>query len=230
MGIPQGFCSFHPCYLSQFLGRWSRQCSPLLVHRPPNLPLLYNHLSGLCAIPSRYHMPPQAHRNESSQSRNATNSWSPCQRIVTALQVFRYRLMSAVGRFVGNWLRDTFRFAGLDGYMSSFLFGWLCFCPSLFFFFLPFVIFLIPFFTLLILVSFIFTAVFGIITTSTICPGGSHVPSFYAPSTKSDGWSRMAVFALFGVIFGGLHCTTNIPPTLNRPFGDPHYWPLPQSL
>src|SRR6266542_1557879 len=24
--------------------------------------------------------------------------------------------------------------------------------------------------------------------------------------TKSDHWSRMVVFALFGVIFGGLHC------------------------
>ena len=56
------------------------------------------------------------------------------------------------------------------------------------------------------LVSFIFTAIFGIITTSSITSGATNVPPFYAPLTKSDRYSRMIVFAVFGVIFGGLHC------------------------
>src|SRR6266542_6791218 len=94
--------------------------------------------------------------------------------------------------FGGDWL--------------PFLFGWFILLPSLFGLLLLFTLFLTPFVTLLFLVSFIFTAVFGIVTTSTIRPGASHVPSFYAPITKSDRWSRMVVFALFGVIFGGLHC------------------------
>ena len=42
--------------------------------------------------------------------------------------------------------------------------------------------------------------------SSTVTPNSLHVPSFYAPTTKSDKYSRMVVFALFGVIFGGLHC------------------------
>src|SRR6266542_610989 len=94
--------------------------------------------------------------------------------------------------FGGDWL--------------PFLFGWFVLLPLLFVFFLLFTIFLTPFITLLFLVTFIFTAVFGIVTTSTIRPGASHAPSFYAPVTKSDRWSRMVAFALFGVIFGGLHC------------------------
>ena len=101
------------------------------------------------------------------------------------------------------WLEEIF---DGDGDNLPFLFGWFVLLPSLFFLLFLFVVFLIPFVTLLLLVSFIFTAVFGIVTTSTIHPGASHVPSFYAPVTKSDRWSRMAVFALFGVIFGGLHC------------------------
>jgi len=90
--------------------------------------------------------------------------------------------------------------------LFSFPFGWFILLPSLFVLLLLFTIFLTPFVALLFLLSFIFTAVFGIVTTSTFRPGASHVPSFYAPITKSDRWSRMVVFALFGVIFGGLHC------------------------
>ena len=119
-------------------------------------------------------------------------------RIVTSLQRLRYSLGSAVGRFVGRWLKKIFS----SGDFISALFGWFILLPSLFLLLLIF----IPFLTLLFVVSFIFTAVFGIITTSTVPLGASHVPSFYAPSTKSDHSSRMVVFALFGVIFGGLHC------------------------
>jgi hypothetical protein len=129
-------------------------------------------------------------------------------RIVESLQQFRYWLTSIVSKFVGNRLAVIF---GDDVYEFSdvffgFLFGWYILLPFLFLFLFLFIIVLIPFFTLLFLVSFIFTAVFGIVTTSSIRPGASHVPSFYASSTRSDRWSRMVVFALFGVIFGGLHC------------------------
>ena len=123
-------------------------------------------------------------------------------RIVSALQIFRFWLTSEVGEFVSKRMTEIF-----DGdSFFTFLFGWFILLPSLFLFFALFVILLIPFFTLFFLVSFIFTAVFGIVTTSFIRPGASHVPSFYAPSTQNDRWSRMVVFALFGVIFGGLHC------------------------
>jgi hypothetical protein len=117
-------------------------------------------------------------------------------RIVDSLQQFRYWLTSIVGKYVGNKLAEIFdkNDVTLSGY----------FLLPLLFVFLT--ILLIPFFTLFFFVSFIFTAVFGIVTTSSIRPGASHVPSFYAPSTRSDRWSRMVVFALFGVIFGGLHC------------------------
>jgi len=135
--------------------------------------------------------------SETSQSRGLLAA-----RIVVSLQSLRYRLSSAVGKFVGCLLEETFR----DGGAASFFFGWFILLPFLFLLLFLFVIFLIPFLTLLSLVSFIFTAVFGIVTTSTIRPGASHVPSFYAPTTNTDRWSRMVVFALFGVIFGGLHC------------------------
>ena len=122
--------------------------------------------------------------------------------MVSALQMFRYWLTSEVSEFVTKRMADI-----VDGdSLFGFFFGWYILLPSLFIFFFLFVILLIPFFTLFFLLSFIFTAVFGIVTTSVIRQGASHVPSFYAPGTPSDRWSRMVVFALFGVIFGGIHC------------------------
>jgi len=126
--------------------------------------------------------------------------------IVASLQRLRYWLTSTVSEFVGNRLEKIYAVDGISDFFSVFLLGWFFLLPSLFALLLFFILFLIPFLTLLFSVSFIFTAVFGIVTTSSICPGASHVPSFYAPTTSSDRWSRMVVFALFGVIFGGLHC------------------------
>ena len=119
-------------------------------------------------------------------------------RIVGSLQTFRYLLTSEVSEFIENKMAEIF-------YGDSYL-GWYILLPALFLSFTLFIILLIPFFILFFLLSFIFTAVFGIVTTSFIRPGASHVPSFYASSTQTDRWSRMVVFALFGVIFGGLHC------------------------
>ena len=136
------------------------------------------------------------------QSRPSQSRGLLAIRIVSSLQMFRFWLISAVSQFVGDRVEEVFE----GDFFVGFLFGWFILLPSLFFFFTLFVILLIPFFILFSLLSFIFTAVFSIVTTSFIRPGASHVPSFYAPSTPSDRWSRMVVFTLFGVIFGGLHC------------------------
>ena len=127
-------------------------------------------------------------------------------RILRSLRIeLRYRLTSYIARVSEKWLKkllddpDSFS-------CSGFFIGWLFLLPALFFFLLATTLCLLPLFTLMFLVSFIFTAVFGITTSDTVAPGATHVPSFYAPPTKSDKYSRMVVFALFGVIFGGLHC------------------------
>jgi len=121
--------------------------------------------------------------------------------IVLTLRQLRYKFTSSIARISEKWIRECF-----DSRSDSGLFvGWLFVIPTLFVFLLVTTIILFPFFTLLFLVSFIFTAVFGIITTSTVTHNSLHVPSFYSPTTKSDEYSRMIVFALFGVIFGGLH-------------------------
>jgi len=124
--------------------------------------------------------------------------------IVLALRKLRLRLTSYIARISERWLRRLFDPSVFS--FSAFFVGWLFLLPSLFVSLLATTIFLLPFFTLLSLVSFIFTAVFGIITSTTVAPGATHVPSFYAVTTPSDKYSRMVVFAVFGVIFGGLHC------------------------
>src|SRR5258707_6786760 len=127
--------------------------------------------------------------------------------IVLALRRLRFKFTSFIARISEEWLKAFLDDDNDDeGNLSGFFIGWICVIPTVFIFLLVTTILLFPFFTLLFLVSFIFTAVFGIITTSTVIPNSLHVPSFYSPTTKSDKYSRMVVFALFGVIFGGLHC------------------------
>jgi len=116
--------------------------------------------------------------------------------IVLSLRQLRYKFTSFIARISEKWLREF----GEPTVGSFFV------LPTFFIFLLVTTILLLPFFTLLFLISFIFTAVFGIITSSTATHNSLHVPSFYAPSTKSDKYSRMVVFVIFGVIFGGLHC------------------------
>jgi len=121
--------------------------------------------------------------------------------IVIALRQLRYRFTLFVAESSEEWLREFFDSSTSGPFAGSFFV-----LPALFIFLLMTTILLLPFFTLLFLISFIFTAVFGIITSSTVTHNSLHVPSFYAPKTNSDKHSRMVVFAIFGVIFGGLHC------------------------
>jgi len=125
--------------------------------------------------------------------------------ILHSLRKFRYRLTSYIASVSEKWLTKLLDDPE-DFSCSGFFKGWLFLLPVLFFFLLATTICLLPLFALVSLVSFIFTAVFGIITSDSVAPGATHVPSFYAPATKSDKYSRMLVFAFFGVIFGGLHC------------------------
>lgn len=123
--------------------------------------------------------------------------------IMIALKKFRYRLTSSITKTVGTLVQQIFQVSESNLWM----FRWYILLPTIFVLLLLFLVFfLIPLFVLIFLISFIFNSVFGIITTSEIHPGATHVPSFYATKTKSDRWSRMVVFAIFGVVFGGIHC------------------------
>lgn len=50
------------------------------------------------------------------------------------------------------------------------------------------------------------TIVLRIATTSEIPPGAKQVPRLYAPKTNRGEYSHLITFALFGVLFGGIHC------------------------
>ncbi len=120
-------------------------------------------------------------------------------RVVLALVRLRYNLTYRLCKFFGEWLAwavDNERMT-----ISS-----LLVFPPLLIALVALLIFLSPLLTVFFFASFTFTAVFGIVTTNTVQPGSKHVPSFYAPRTMSDRYSRMIVFAMFGVIFGGIHC------------------------
>lgn len=84
---------------------------------------------------------------------------------------------------------------------------WFIAIPVLFFF--SAVIFLIYFPISLIITGVIFivySSIFELISTSTVNPSDTNVPAFYAPNTKGDHYSRVTVFAFFGITFGGIHC------------------------
>jgi len=148
-------------------------------------------------------------------------------RIVASLQEFRYRLTSAVTKFVGKWLQEVFRDSEGNGFadLISSLFGWFVLLPSLFVLLFLFTIFLIPFFALLFIVSLVFTAVFGIVTMSTIRPGASHV---YAPTTKSAtvglAWSSLLSSASSLEVYTASVGISSTQLTLSRPSGEPPLW------
>jgi len=121
-------------------------------------------------------------------------------RIIFALHRFHRGLASLISNFFQKGFGDVW-----DNSFNFFM-GLFIVFPLFFLLLLFLLFFLLPFFALFFLVSFLFTSVFGIITTNSINPGATQVPSFYACKTDSDRYSRMIVFAFFGVIFGGLHC------------------------
>lgn len=123
-------------------------------------------------------------------------------RIISPLRRFHFSLrMTAVTNFVQRQFERI-----LSNGRAHFLFGWFVLLPLLFVLVFLFTIILSPFITLLYLASFIFTATFGISTSWAVHPDASHVSFFYAPSTRSDRWSRVVVFIIFGAVIGGLHC------------------------
>ena len=86
------------------------------------------------------------------------------------------------------------------------LFAWFFILPALFFTLLLLSLVLLPPVLLLLCVLFICTAAFRVLATRKVAKDATHVPAFYAPETKEGQYSRMVVFALFGIVFGGIHC------------------------
>ena len=124
-------------------------------------------------------------------------------RMNVALHKFRHALTSPIITFFLGLFKRTGGMGDIRS-LSGFLISLYIIFPLLFILLIALLL-LLPFFILFFLISFLFTSVFRIITTDAISPGARTVPAFYAPTTRSDRYSRMIVFAFFGVIFGGLH-------------------------
>jgi len=121
-------------------------------------------------------------------------------RAVLNLVRFRYSLTFRIRRYFGMWLEIVF-----PSHSIARIFAWP-FLPLFFFVLLMFLVILSPFFAISFMASFIFTAVFGIVTTNNVRRNSICVPCFYAARTRSDRYSRMTVFVLFGTIFGSIQC------------------------
>jgi len=135
-------------------------------------------------------------------------------RAFLALGRLRYNLTDRICKFFQEWLAWTI-------HEQRMIISCLFIFPPLLIVLVTLLVVFSPLFTGFFLASFIFTAVFGIVTTNTVRPGSIHVPTFYAPRTMSDRYSRMIVFAIFGVIFGGIHCigwNFSFPTRLERSF------------
>ena len=133
------------------------------------------------------------HHSPGRRSRIAT-------RIVLRLRQFRNWLTTPIFKF----FQDKF-FQVWSGNSHWFLLGLFIIFPLLFLASIILVILLLPLLTLVTLVSFLFNSIFAIIATDTIPDGAQDVPPFYAPRTESDRYSRMLIFASFGLLLGALH-------------------------
>lgn len=49
-------------------------------------------------------------------------------------------------------------------------------------------------------------SVYAVMASNSIPPGAKHVPAFYSPRFNSEIEVFRAIFPIFGVVFGGLHC------------------------
>lgn len=74
------------------------------------------------------------------------------------------------------------------------------------FFMLPICLTFVGFFPIYFVIVYIFASLNDIVDTFDVPPGATHVPTFYAPRTRKEDVFRFVIFAIFGVVFGGLHC------------------------
>ena len=137
---------------------------------------------------------------------NAQGDETVATRVQHHLHMMRYRLTHKVCQYFGRPYGSLSSTVSNPYYEPPFITSWFFVVPASFILFVLALIILSPLFTIFFIASFTFTAVFEIVATNTVRPGATHVPSFYAPRTKSDRYCRMIVFAIFGVIFGGIHC------------------------
>src|SRR5258705_6569644 len=126
-----------------------------------------------------------------------------CSRVAAqmlkALQSWRYELSSKIRKRFRRRFINSFHDRG-----SSFFWSWFLLFPAMFLFLLFFSILFFPFSLFVLFFSFTFHSIFSIISTSTVHRGASHVPTFYASKSESDKYSRMVVFAIFGIAFNGI--------------------------
>lgn len=137
---------------------------------------------------------------ETEKVENISADETVATRVVLTIHEARYNLTHSIRQYFDGPLRDIVTTT------PSFLMSWFLLVPASFFLLSLLLLLLSPLFVIFIGAPLIFTAAFEIVTTNKVPPGATHVPAFYAPRTKSDKYSRMIVFAIFGVIFGGVHC------------------------
>jgi len=125
-------------------------------------------------------------------------------RVVYTIRKSRYNLTHSIREYFGGREGPLEALQGSDD--LSFTMQWFFVMPAYLFLLLLLLTILSPLFAIFFIASLIFTAAFKIVTTNRVPPGATHVPPFYAPRTNSDKYSRMIVFAVFGLIFGGIHC------------------------
>ena len=120
-------------------------------------------------------------------------------RMLKALRSWRYELSSKIRKRFRRRFINSFCDRG-----STFFWSWFLLFPAMFLLLLFFSVLFFPFSLFVSFFSFAFHSIFSIISTTTVHPGASHVPAFYASKSKSDKYSRMVVFAIFGIVFNGI--------------------------
>ena len=120
--------------------------------------------------------------------------------MLATLQGWRHNISLLIRKPFQRRFKDSFLERG-----STFFWSWFLLFPTMFILLLLFCVLFVPFSLSVSCFSFVSQSVFSIISTSTVHPHAAHVPTFYAPKTESDKFSRMVVFALSGVIFNGLN-------------------------
>ena len=138
-------------------------------------------------------------------------------RIVQYFHEIRFRFTTSISLNFDDWVNKIrshnhtpflpIPFFGTPSFipLHRIFFAWFFILPALFFTLLFLSLLLLAPVLLFLCVLFIFNAAFGILATSRVNEDSTHVPAFYAPDTREGRYSRIVVFALFGVVFGGIH-------------------------